>query len=159
LFQQEHLNLILNQIKKQNVKKKSLTMACTSRIELTLSFPKCFHIRTFNVKCEKILSPLAKSILQSVQSKHFYYVRDDIYYLLKSHPIERDFLLQALYSIVISLQNNLSINFFDMWIYEIYITKTSNSNKFLRKTYQNKEFDEYITIKLAYNISQKKNTI
>jgi len=128
------------------------------RLELTLNFPKSFQIKTFNVKCEKKLSPLAKLILQSVQFKHFYYVRDDISYLLKSNLNERDFLLQALYSIVISLQNNLSVNFFDMWIYEIYITKVSNSNKFLRETYQNKEFDEYITIKLAYgiNISQEK---
>ena len=127
-----------------------------ARLELTLNFPKSFQIKTFNVKSEKKLSSLAKLILQSVQFKHFYYVRDDLDYLLKSHPIEKDFLLQALYSIVISLQNNFSINFFDMWVYEIYITKISNSNKFLRKTYQNKEFDEYITIKLAYNISHDK---
>ena len=106
------------------------------RLELTLNFPKCFHIKTFNVRCEKTLSPFAKIILQSIQFKHFYYVRDDICYLLKSHPIEKDFLLQALYSSIISLQNNLSINFFDMWIYEIYITEVSNVNKFLRKTFR-----------------------
>ena len=128
------------------------------RLELTLNFPKRFEIKIFNIKSEPILSPLAKSILQSVQFKHFYYVRDDIDYRLKSYPMERDFLLQALFSIAIYLQNNLSINFFDMWIYEIYISKVSNSNKFLRKSYQKKEFDEYITIKLAYGIdtSQKK---
>lgn len=129
-----------------------------ARLELTLNFPKRFHIKTFNVKSELMLSPLAKSILQSVQFKHFYYVRDDIDYRLRSHPMERDFLLQALFSIVISLQNNLSINFFDMWIYEIYISKVSNANKFLKESSQNKEFDEYITIKLAYgiNTSQEK---
>jgi hypothetical protein len=131
-------------------------MICSNRGELTLKFPKYFHIKTFSVKSEKIISPLAKSILQSVQFKHFYYVRDDIYYLLKSNSIERDFLLQALYSTVIALQNNLSINFFDMWIYEIYITKVSKPNKFLKQTYQYKGFDEYITIKLAYNISPEK---
>jgi hypothetical protein len=131
-------------------------MACSNRGELTLKFPECFHIKTFNIQSEKILSPLAKSILQSLQFKHFYYVRDDIHYLLKSYPTERDFLLQALYSIVISLQNNFSINFFDMWIYEIYITKVSKPNKFLKQTYQYKGFDEYITIKLAYNISPEK---
>merc|ERR1712071_140216 len=120
------------------------------RLELTLNFPKTFQIKTFNVKSEKNLSPLAKLILQSVQFKHFYYVRDDISYLLKSNPIERDFLLQALYSIVISLQNNLSINFFDMWIYEIYINKVSAKNKFMSQTSQNLESIEYITIKLAY---------
>lgn len=129
-----------------------------ARLELTLNFPKSFQIKTFNVKSEKKLSPLAKLILQSVQFKHFYYVRDDISYLLKANPVERDFLLQALYSIVISLQNNLSINFFDMWVYEIYINKVSNHNKFMDKKNQNLEPGEYITIKLAYgvNTSQEK---
>jgi hypothetical protein len=129
-----------------------------ARLELTLNFPKSFQIKTFNVKSEKKLSPLAKLILQSVQFKHFYYVRDDISYLLKANPVERDFLLQALYSIVISLQNNLSINFFDMWVYEIYINKVSNHNKFIDKKNQNLEPGEYITIKLAYgvNTSQEK---
>jgi hypothetical protein len=117
-----------------------------ARLELTLNFPKSFQIKTFNVKSEKKLSPLAKLILQSVQFKHFYYVRDDISYLLKSNPIERDFLLQALYSIVISLQNNLSINFFDIWIYEIYITDNSKSTKLEN---QNSTCSNYLTIKLA----------
>ena len=123
------------------------------RLELTLNFPKSFQIKTFNVKSEKTLSPLAKLILQTVQFKHFYYVRDDISYLLKSKPIERDFLLQALYSSVISLQNNLSINYFDMWIYEIYINKVSTNNKFLNQKSQNLKPEEYITIKLAYGSS------
>jgi hypothetical protein len=43
-----------------------------------------------------------------------------------------------------------------MWIYEIYITEISTPNKFLRENCQNKEVDEYLTIKLAYNISQEK---
>ena len=85
-------------------------------------------------------------------------MRDDISYLLKSNPIERDFLLQALSSIVISLQNNLSINFFDMWIYGIYINKVSTENKFMSSKSQNLEPGEYITIKLAYgsSVSQEK---
>ena len=133
-------------------------MASKKRKELTLKFPECFHIKTFNVKSENMLSPFAKSTLQSLQFKHFYYVRDDLDYLLKSHPIEKDFLLQALYSIVISLQNNLSINFFDMWVYEIYINKVSSTNKFINEKSQNLEADEYITIKIAYgfNVSQEK---
>jgi hypothetical protein len=132
-----------------------------ARLELTLNFPKSFQIKTFNVKSEKKLSSLAKLILQSVQFKHFYYVRDDICYLLKSNPIERDFLLEALSSIVISLQNNLSVNFFDMWVYEIYINKVSNHNKFINQKSQNLEPGEYITIKLAYgtSVSQEKKII
>uniref|UniRef100_A0AB74TK92 Uncharacterized protein n=1 Tax=Discostella guiyangensis TaxID=3145224 RepID=A0AB74TK92_9STRA len=129
-----------------------------ARLELTLNFPKSFQIKTFNVKSEKKLSTLAKLILQSVQFKHFYYVRDDISYLLKSNPIERDFLLQALYSIVISLQNNFAINFFDMWVYEIYINKVTTHNKFISQKSENLEPGEYITIKIAYgsSVSQEK---
>ena len=125
-----------------------------ARLELTLNFPKSFQVKTFNVKSEKKLSPLAKLILKSLRFKHFYYVRDDISYLLRSNPIERDFLLQALYSIVISLQNNLSINFFDMWIYEVYINKVPNFNKFMNQKLQNLEPCEYITIKLAYGVNR-----
>ena len=129
-----------------------------ARLELTLNFPKSFQIKTFNVKSERKLSPLAKLILQSVQFKHFYYVRDDIAYLLNSNPLERDFLLQAFYSIILSLQNNSSVNFFDMWIYEIYITTVPVNNKFLNEKSQSLESDKYITIKLAYgsSVSQEK---
>ena len=99
-------------------------------LELTLNFPESFHIKTFNLQPKKKLSPLANSILSSLKFKHFYYIRDDIAYLLKSNPVERDFLLQAFYSIILSLQNNLSVNFFDMWIYEIYITIVYTINSF-----------------------------
>jgi len=123
------------------------------RLELTLNFPKTFQVKTFNVKSEKKLSPLAKLILKGIEFKHFYYVRDDISYLLKSNVIERDFLLQALDSIVISLQNNLCINFFDMWVYEVYVNKIPNFNKFMNQNQQNLEPCEYITIKLAYSVN------
>ena len=55
-------------------------------------------------------------------------------------------------------KNNLSINFFDMWIYEIYINKVSTQNKFMSQKSQNLEPGEYITIKLAYgsSVSQEK---
>jgi len=132
-----------------------------ARLELTLNFPKSFQVKTFNVKSKKKLSPLTKLILKSIRFKHFYYVRDDISYLLRSKPIERDFLLQALYSIVISLQNNLCINFFDMWVYEVYINKVPNFNKFINQNLQQLEPEEYVTIKLAYSVNRfnEKNNI
>jgi hypothetical protein len=74
---------------------------------------------------------LQKFILNSFQNKYIYYAIDDILYLLKSNPIERDNLLAILYSPVLSLQNNFSINFFDIWIREVYIDEISKVNKFL----------------------------
>lgn len=106
--------------------------------------------KTFQIKYEKKLSSVAKFLLNSFQNKYLYYAIDDILYLLKPTSIERNTLLEILYSPVISLQNNLSINFFDIWIHEIYISEVSNVNKFLTKNCQKFEPFSYITIKLLY---------
>ena len=104
----------------------------------------------FQIKYEKELSSIAKFILNSFQNKYIYYAIDDILYLLKSNPIERDNLLAILYSPVISLQNNFSIDFFDIWINEIYINEVSKVNKFITNDNQNFEQFSYITINLLY---------
>lgn len=106
--------------------------------------------KTFQIKYDKKLSSVAKFLLNSFQNKYLYYAMDDILYLLKSNSIERNNLLEILYSPVLSLQNNLSINFFDIWIHEIYISEVSKVNKFLTNNCQNFEPFSYITIKLLY---------
>jgi hypothetical protein len=106
--------------------------------------------KTFQIKYEKKLSSIAKLVLNSLRLKYLYYAIDDILYLLKANPIERDNLLAILYSPIISLQNNLSINFFDIWIHEIYINETPKINKFLTNDSKNFEQFSYITIKLLY---------
>ena len=109
--------------------------------------PKIF---TFQIKYEKELSSIAKFILNSFQNKYIYYAIDDVLYLLKSNPIERDNLLSIIYSPIVSLQNNFSINFFDIWIHEIYINEVSKVNKFITNNSDNFEQFNYITIKLFY---------
>jgi hypothetical protein len=117
-----------------------------------LQYPKPNEItsKTFQIRYDKKLSPIAKLVLNSFQNKFIYYAIDDILYSFKSNPIERDNLLAILYSPVLSLQNNLSINFFDIWIHEIYINEVSKVNKFLNKDSSNFEPFSYITIKLLY---------
>ena len=106
--------------------------------------------KTFQIKYEKRLSSIAKFILNSFHNKYLYYAIDDILYLLKANSIERDNLLAVLYSPVLSLHNNLSINFFDIWIHEIYINEVTKTNKFLDKDCENLDSFHYITIKLLY---------
>jgi hypothetical protein len=106
--------------------------------------------KTFQIKYEKNLSSIAKLLLNSFQNKYLYYAIDDLLYLLKSNPMERDNLLAILYSPVLSLQNNLSINFFDIWIHEIYINEVKKVNKFLVNNSETTEAVSYITIKLLY---------
>ena len=111
-----------------------------------------FHIKTFNVKCDNKLSPLAKTILQSFNFKLYYYVIDDLLYLLKSNPKERDYLLQILNSSVFFLQNNLYVNFFDIYIYDITINEISKFNRFVNEQSESFKFSNTITIKLAYQV-------
>ena len=109
-------------------------------------------VKTFQIKYEKQLSILAKFVLNSFQNKYLYYAIDDILYLFKSNLVEQENLLNILYSPVLALQNNLSINFFDIWIHEIYINEVKPKNKFLAQNQNltNSKSINYITIKLLY---------
>ena len=117
-----------------------------------LQYPKPNEIisKTFRIKYQKTLSLTAKFLLNSFHNKYIYYAIDDILYLLKSNPIERENLLAVLYSPILSLQNNFSVNFFDIWVREVYIEEVSKNNKFLDKDSQTSEEFSYITIKLFY---------
>jgi hypothetical protein len=111
-----------------------------------------FNIKTFNIKYEKKLSPLAKTIIQSLKFKLYYYVVEDLLYLLKTNQNEANQLLQILHSTVIYLQNNLYVNFFDIYVYEINITEKQNLNKFIQNSSDYFESLNYLTIKLAYQV-------
>lgn len=117
-----------------------------------LQYPKAAEViaKTFQIKYQKNLSSTAKLILNSFRNKYIYYAIDDILYGLKSTPIERDNLLAILYSPILSLQNNFSVNFFDIWIHEVYIDEISKNNRFLSNELQPSESFSFITIKLFY---------
>jgi hypothetical protein len=120
-----------------------------------LAYPELGEItlKTFQMKYNRNLSSLAKFVLNSFQNKYIYYAIDDILYSFKSNPTERDNLLAILYSPILSLQNNFSINFFDIWVHEIHINEVSKVNKFLKNDSSNLEQLNYITIKLLYKTS------
>jgi hypothetical protein len=117
-----------------------------------IQYPESNEItsKTFQIKYEKKLSSTAKFILNSFQNKYIYYAMDDILYLLELNSFEREDLLAILYSPVLSLQNNFSVNFFDIWIRDIYIDEISKANRFLNNKYKIPEKFNYITIKLFY---------
>ena len=159
------MNRILYQIRCRCKEEFSITKKrkSTTRSEgKPLQYPTSNEItsKTFQIKYEKKLSSITKFALNSFRNKYLYYAMDDILYLFKSNPIERENILAILYSPVLSLHNNLSINFFDIWIHEIYINEVSKVNKFLtvnhdeenikRNDFQNLEPFTYITIKLLY---------
>ncbi len=117
-----------------------------------VQYPKSSEIisKTFQLKYQKSLSTTAKCLLNTFRNKYVYYAIDDILYSLKSKPIERDNLLAILYSPIVSLQNNFSVNFFDIWVGEVYIDELSKTNKFLKKESISLKQFNYITIKFFY---------
>ena len=106
--------------------------------------------KTFQIEYHENLSSTATFILNSFKNKYIYYAIDDILYSLKSNPAERDNLLTILYSPIISLQNNFLVNFFDIWIRDIYIDEKLKSNKFLNKNSGNLKKINCITINFLY---------
>jgi len=115
-----------------------------------LNYPHKSRSKTFQIRYEKKLSSIAKLVLNSFQNKYIYYAIDDILDSFQSNPSERDNLLAILYSPILSLQNNFSIHFFDIWIDEIYINEISKVNKFLKNDSSNREQSSYIIIKFIY---------
>lgn len=117
-----------------------------------LQYPKSNEIisKTFQIKYDKKLSTTSKFILNSFQNKYIYYAIDDILYLFELDQTERNNLLAILYSPVLSLQNNFFVNFFDIWIREIYIDEVSKVNKFIHQDSQTSQQFSYIIIKFFY---------
>ncbi len=130
--------------KKQTLKKRSEGKP--------LQYPKSNEIvsKVFHISYKKNLSPTAKIILNSFQNKYIYYAIDDILYAFRYNPSERDSLLAILYSPILSLQNNFSINFFDIWIREVYIDEISKTNKFFNHESKTFKQSNLITILFLY---------
>ena len=129
-------------------KRKSVTRSEGKPIQ----YPKSNEVisKTFQIKYDKKLSTTSKFILNSFQNKYIYYAIDDILYLLALNKADRESLLAILYSPILSLQNNYSVNFFDIWIKEIYIDEIAKNNKFLSTDSQTSKQLNSITIKLFY---------
>jgi len=116
------------------------------------SYPNLNEIKskTFYIKYDQELSVISKMMLNNFQNKYFYNIIDDITDSSQLKPVERDKLLSILYPPVLYLQNHFSIDFFDIWIDEIYIHHDSKVNKFLEKNISKLEPFSYLTIKFLY---------
>jgi hypothetical protein len=125
-------------------------------VKLNYPYSNPLYSQIFQISYKKNLSSKAKCILNSFHKKYIYYAIDDILYLLKSTPNERDNLLQIIYSPIISLQNNFSVSFLNIWISEIYIDERIKKNRFLKTKMKTLKNDHLITIKLFYTIKKLK---
>jgi hypothetical protein len=108
--------------------------------------------KTFQIRYHKQFSSTTKFLLNNFKNKYLYYAIDDILYSLKSNPVERNNLLVLLYSPIVFLQNNLFIDFFDIWIQEVSIDEISKSNRFLSKDTKIFQASNSIRIQFLYKL-------
>jgi hypothetical protein len=142
--------------KKRGISKKRKPKKESKGLKLKYSNSNQLYSEIFQISYKKNLSSKAKCILNSFDKKYIYYAIDDILYLLKSTPNERNNLLKLMYSPIISLQNNFSVSFFDIWIQEISIDERIKKNRFLKTKPKTLKNDHLITIKLVYKIKKLK---
>ena len=111
-------------------------------------------LKTFQIQSQFPLSLTARHLLLSFTNKYIYYAIDDILYMSSISSSEREHLLDIIYSLMLSLQNDFSTNFFDIWIDSVYLNTNPITNRFLQN--QTKSFDQIsettITLKLHYFI-------
>lgn len=112
-------------------------------------------VKTFQIFYDQDLSVETKLVLNTFQKKYLYHAIDDILYSFKFNLTEKDNLLGLLYSPVLSLQNDLCIDFFAIWIAELCIYKLSKSNRFLCTNCHN---SYRIKMKLVYKIKEPPQT-
>jgi len=109
-------------------------------------------LKTFQIQIKSPLSLTARYLLLSFTNKYIYYAIDDILYMSDLNLNEREHLLDILYSSMLSLQNDFSTNFFDIWIDSVYLNTDPIKNRFLQNEvnsfYQVSETT--ITLKLHY---------
>lgn len=148
--------LLLNRCRCKENNEGNVNISLSKRIESPsfgpgkpFEYPTERYCKTFEIKYNNKLTTKAKFILSSFQNKYLYYAIDDLLSLLKSNPREKENLLSVLYSPILSLHNNLCINFFDIWVDDVYINEVSESNRFLKQKEQSQTLT-YITLKLFY---------
>jgi len=119
-------------------------------------------IKTFFIKYEGKLSLQAKTMLNSFKNKYVYYAIEDILDFYNLEFNEKEQLKTFLYSSMISLQNDFSINFFDIWIKSIYYNDIKIDNKFIKSNSRDLNQITQITLKLSYLVKspiQKVNSL
>ena len=124
-------------------------------------YPLERYCKTFQIQYNQKLTNTAKFVLSSFKNKYIYYAVDDLLFLKNLNYTEKENLLGFLYSPILSLHNDLSINLFDIWIDEIYINEVNKSNRFINKNDEHPTLTN-ISINLFYVIrspSEKPETL
>lgn len=116
-----------------------------------------FQFMTVNIKNNQLISQNINKILKNIRRRSFYTALNIVSYIENS--VERNTILQILYSVTTYSENNYSSNLLNIWIHEIYIKQTMNSNQFIDKdSHKLKDNNDIIiTLGFQYKVPPIKN--
>ena len=110
--------------------------------------PMILEFVTVSAKNTHLISQDANKTLKSLRRRSFYKAIEIVSEI--ESITERNSILQILYSAATYGENNHSINLLKLWIDDIYIKKTINTNQFIHRNYKNLQYTHNITIKLGF---------
>ena len=110
--------------------------------------PMILEFVTVSAKNTHLLSQDANKTLKSLRRRSFYKAIEIVSEI--ENITERNSILQILYSAATYGENNHSINLLKLWIDDIYVKKTINTNQFIHRNYKNLQYTHNIIIKLGF---------
>ena len=110
--------------------------------------PMILKFIMINAKNTPLISQDVNQILKHLKKRSFY--RALTIASKTNNIIERNYILQILYSIATYSENNHSTDLLKLWIEDIYLKKTINSNQFIDKSLHNLNCNNNLIIKLGF---------
>lgn len=110
--------------------------------------PMVLEFVTLSAKNTDLVSQNVNKILKSLRKRSFYKAVE-IVSEIENTP-EQNYVLQILYSVVVYSENNHCANLLKLWIDDVYVKKTINSNQFITRDYQNIKYTYNIVIKVGF---------
>lgn len=116
-------------------------------IKTKIKTPVTIGYITISAKYEGKLSPNIKKTLQSLRKRSFYKAVEIVSDI--SNTVERNFILQILYSSVTYSENNNYANLLKLWVDDIFVQKISQSNHFVDQSTKKLEDNYFFVFNLG----------
>jgi len=122
--------------------------------------PMILEFIMINAKNTQLVSKDTNKILKCLRRRSFYKALKIVSEI--DNIIERNSILQILYSVATYSENNHSTNLLKLWIEDIYVKKTINTNQFIDRNVHNLNYNYNLIIKLGFQYKappRKKETL
>ena len=110
--------------------------------------PLILEFIMINAKNTQLVSKDTNKILKRLRKRSFYKALKIVSEI--DNIIERNSILQILYSVATYSENNHSTNLLKLWIEDIYIKKRLNNNQFIHRDSHNLKYSYNVIIKLGF---------